>query len=808
MPASENPGSTFDSFGDLLKYLRLRARLTQRELGLAVGYSEAHVSRIEKNQRVPSSPSIAALFIPALGLEEEPDLAGRLLDLAFRARGEQPSRASRRSEFGVSETVEPPPSPAGVPTNLPLQLTSFIGRDGEIREISRMLTSPASPVRLLTLSGPGGIGKTRLALHAAFQLLGFYPNGIWFIDLAPLRSPESLPQAVAATLGIAEGPGRRSITESLIETLRPKTVLLVLDNCEHLVGSVARLADDLLRACPQVQIMATSREPVNLRGEINFRVPPLSVPGREISARQAVMQHEAVELFVQRAQLASPSFVLTDDNASAVARVCRRLDGMPLAIELAAARIHLLSAREIEARLDDRFRLLTGGPATAPRQQTLMATIEWSYELLQEPERELFRRASVFSGGWTLEACNAVGGHPGGDTLDLLTGLVNKSLVVADRKPGSGTRFNQLETIREFAREKSRMTGDAAAAQQRHFEYFFDLARQARTFGPEKLTWLNRLEADHENLRAALAWALDVGPDSVSPDTHRVERALLIVGWLADYYFYRGHSMEAREWFDRLLAIDLPPSKARALGFQRAGFLTRSHGDFDKAIDLLKRGLAIAREISDDQRAGWALVDLGNCLRDVGRMDEVLPYLREALGLFEAVKDDQGLLNSLYMLAETHEQIGDFVRARGIWEQGLQIARRTEDKSHISWGMEGLAGMEFLEGRFDRSAQLHRESLHLKVEVMDKAALAYSFEGLAQAGAARGYYSIAATLWGAAAQLRTAMNHPLDPSRRHIYISLMSRCREKMGKGEYEEHFCRGRELPLAEAIDLALQAP
>jgi predicted ATPase len=786
-----NPPPLFDTFGDLLKYLRRRAQLTQRELGIAVGYSEAHVSRIEKNQRAVDSATIAALFLPALALSSDSELARRLFELASAARGQEIVAA------------EPTAEPQGIPSNLPLQLTSFVGREAEGREIAERLVGPAR-VRLLTLSGAGGIGKTRLAVQAGFQLLEHYPAGIWFLDFAPLRSPDLLARTVADGLGVIEAHGRPDL-DALLDHLQGKSCLLVFDNCEHLVRASAELAERILRTCAGVQILATSREPLQISGETVLRVAPLSVPGSDSFGSASIAQHAAVQLFVERAKTADPGFVLNDANAPVIARICRRVDGLPLAIELAAARTGMLSIEQLEERLLPHFNVLRAGETALPRHQTLRATIEWSYDLLALPERLLFRRLSVFSGGWDLEACERVCGDANGGVLNSLTDLTNKSLVLVERRPGLPPRFRLLETIYEYACEQLTLSGEQGEMEGRHFDYFADLAARARTFGSEKTLWLDRLETELDNLRACFRRALGAASTTGEPSPALLNKAVGMAGMLVEYFYFRGHTTELLDWLRKLLAFDAPPSAGRALGFHRAGLLTRAHGDFEGALVLLRAAFEIAQQVDDTETQARALLDTGTALRELGRSEEVIATYLKSLALFERIEDDRGVLDVYYMLGETYQREETLERAQAAWERGLGLARELGDETYISWGLEGMAGVAFLEGDHARAEDLQRQSLELKWKVQDKGGIAYSLEGLAQAAAARAQPERAAILWGAAHELREFTHLTSDPSLGHVYASLIPAVQNQLGEQGFSAAFQRGRSLPLARAVEIAL---
>ena len=431
----------------------------------------------------------------------------------------------RAAELGLLETFSPPAStPQRHPSpkhNLPSQLTSFIGREKEIAEIRRLL-SPLSRAeeageglgvraRLLTLTGAGGSGKTRLALQAAAQLLDAFPDGVWFIELAPLSDPALVPQSLLSTLGLIEQAGRSALA-ILTDFLQPKRALLVLDNCEHLIQACAQLAETLLRTCPTLYILATSREALGIAGETPYLVPTLTTPDPTHANLDTLPQYEAVRLFVERAQTAWPGFALTNDNTPAVAQVCHQLDGIPLAIELAAARVKALRVEQIAARLTerDRFRLLISGTRTAlSRHQTLQALIDWSHDLLSEPERALLRRLAVFAGGWTLEAAEAVcvgDGIEADKVLHLMTQLVNKSLILAEREQGKEARYHILETIRQYASERLLKAGEGEQLRSRHLDFFLRWAERVEpdVRGPQQLKWLDQFEIENDNLRAAL----------------------------------------------------------------------------------------------------------------------------------------------------------------------------------------------------------------------------------------------------------------------------------------------------------------
>ena len=792
-----------DSFGDLLKYLRRRAQLTQRELAIAVGYSEAHLSRLEKNQRLPDLATLAALFIPALGLEEEPEIISRLLELAAISRGESlPSGGKFTVTQSVSEELAETVETIEVPSNLPLQLTSFIGRETEIEELKRLLRE--EKFRLLTLVGAGGCGKTRLALQIAEQLVPDYPHGTWFVDLTPVTDSNLVPRTTAAILGISESHSQETI-KNLVNFLRPKKTLIVFDNCEQILTGVAELIESLLRTCPQLQILTTTREVLNIPGEKQFHVSPLPTPPKDSALKvQDISAFDSVQLFVQRARNVRSDFDLTNENAANVAQVCRRLDGIPLAIELAAARVSLLRVHQIESQLNDRFKLLTGGNRALPRHQTLQAMVDWSHDLLSEEDQKFFRRLSLFSGGWTLDSANAVAADTASDvpTLEILSHLVDKSFINVERLLGEEARYTMLETLREYAFDKLSTVQETAPTRARHFDFFYALTQQARLYGNEKGWWLDKLEVEFDNIRAALSWWFEHNRDNAST----TEKAMRMVLSVLDFYWFRGFTVEGREWMDRFIAVEMPASPLHALLLQKAGWFARANGDFKIADTLLKRALDMAKDVGDWNRAAWALGDLGLSARDQGDKQQSIRYFTQGLKFARQSGEDRAIGVLLFNLAESYELLEDLNKAEDLWEQGLNLFREAGDKTHIAWGLEGLAGTAYLAKDVASALKFHLESLRIKVEVMDRLGIAYSLEGLAQVAAAA-EPERASILWGAASRLREIINIPVDPSREVLYTALIPNTREQLGEQVFDTAWKRGEVMKLDEAIEYALSA-
>ena len=616
-----------------------------------------------------------------------------------------------------------------VPNNLPRQLTTFIGREREIAEAKRLLAE----THLLTITGPGGSGKTRLSLEIGARLLSEYPDGVWLVEFAHLADPARVPQVLATALSVRE-EADRPLLVTLVDHLRPKRVLLLLDNCEHLIDACAGLADTLLRGCPEVKILPSSREALGLTGEVVFRVPPLSLPdSRLVPALERLAEYEAVRLFVDRAIAVKPDFTLTDDTAAAVVQICRRLDGIPLAIELAAARVRTLSVQQITAHLDERFRLLTGGSRTAlPRHQTLRGLIDWSYGLLSEAERELFRRVSVFVGGWTLEASVAVCAGVDVDRYDiveLLGRLVDKSLCLIDGE-GSDPRYRLLETIRQYGFEKLAETSEGQVVRARHRDFYLGFAEDAepRLQGPEQVAWLQRLEADHDNLRAALRWSLDCD---------ETEAALRFGSALSLFWDTHGYVREGREWLDELLAHarERPTSTVttrRALGkVLDAASRTRARwSEFPQATEFLTHGLAVWRELGDKRGIAEALNNLAVGATQSGDRVRARVLVAESLALFRELSDKRGTAHALNNLAEILRGEGDLPGARALFEESVPLFEAIEERRGLSHALDNLGGILTAQGDYGPAEALYSRSRRLAEELGDNHAVATALRSL------------------------------------------------------------------------------
>ena len=683
------------------------------------------------------------------------------------------------------------------PNNLPIQLTSFIGREREIAEVKRLLGA----ARLVTLTGAGGAGKTRLALQVAADVLDGYRDGAWFAEVAPLADPGLVPKTVAAALSMPEQPGREML-ETLVDALRHKTLLLVLDNCEHLLTACADLAVALLRACSQVRLLATSRERLGVPGERLWRVPSLSRPDvRHLPPAKDFVQYDAVRLFVDRTVAAARSFTVTGENAPAVAQVCQRLDGIPLAIELAAARMKVLSVKQIAARLDDRFRLLTGDSRTVlPRHQTLGAAIGWSYNLLSETERMTLRRLSVFAGGWTLEAAEAVcsgDGVEASDTLDLLTQLVDKSLVIAEILD-SGARYRFLETIRQYGWDRLVESREEAVTRTRHRDWYLDLAERTepKLRGPEQEVWFNRLETEHDNLRAALEWSAD-------EDNTNVLLRLAIA--LSDFWDWCGHFSEGRRWLESALSRDKGESAAiRIKALNKAADLAVIQGDFERSARFCEELLARSRALGDKSGIASALYIVGGVAARQGDYERARALLLESLALFQEIKDNYEtgvVLNSLGALARRQQ---DYEAAQAFFQDSLVLRRDVGNTAGIALTTGSLGWVALLRGEHKRATALLNEALMLAARLKSKRTIAWCLAGLSGAASAEGQPERAARLSGAAESLLNTIGVHEIPDRaayeRHSAVA-----REALGAAGFASMQAEGQAMTLEQAIEYAL---
>jgi predicted ATPase/class 3 adenylate cyclase len=755
----------------------------------------------------------------------------QLKDLARPERLFQVEAEGLRSGFLVLRTLDT------LPNNLPRHLTTFVGRDAETNQMRALLeTSP-----LVTLTGPGGIGKTRLALNLAADVLERYRDGVWAVELGTVTDEALVPQAVAAGLGIPLQPATAPI-EAIIAHLRPRKVLLLLDDCEHLVDACARLADALLRRCPGLRIMATSREPFGIPGESIFRVPPLSLPDPSQSlAATELPGFEALALFDERARVVQPTFRADERTIPSIARICRSLDGIPLAIELAAARVRSMPVEQIAARLDDRFRLLTGGSRVAlQRQQTLRAAMDWSHDLLTDAEKATLRRLTVFVGSFTLEAAEAV--CQGRDiesyeVLDLLTRLVDKSLVLLDAESGEG-RYRLLETVREYAREKLIEVGEAAEAQTRHRDWYLVLVERAKPEffrGADPTTWVWLYDRERGNLSAALDWSAS---DPASGDA-----LLRMAAGLWRYWEIRGYLAEASGWLARAIEADtggasevrataqtgaaviagLRGDQAAAMRYlercvdtQRAignpmaiaaalsnlASLCLQQGDADRAKALLEEGVEYARSVSDWRGVAFTLLNLASVAEGQGRHDEAFRTFEEAAQIFRAEGDVWGEAHALGQHGAALQTRGDREAAGEILGRALALYRSIGDGRGIARMLMLLADAAAQRGDTDEAIALHREGLETRRDIGDKPGSVRALERLALTLSPTDP-KLAARLLGAAEAIRIDIGATRPIAARAEHDQLVAALTAGMGAAAFGVAWEGGLSTGLDEALGL-----
>ena len=668
--------------------------------------------------------------------------------------------------------------------NFPHSLTSFVGRKREVRQVRALVLD----ARLVTLTGSGGTGKTRLALEAARRLVDHFADGVWLVELAPLTEARLIQPTLALTLQIHEQPGR-PLTATLSDYLRTKHILLLFDNCEHLAADVASLVEAFLRVAPGLHILVTSRVQLGIGGERTWSVPQL-------------VEAEAMALFAERAGHARDGFVLTPENSAAIAEICRRLDGVPLAIELAAARLRTISVDEIAARLTDRFALLTGGSRTAlPRHQTLQATMDWSHELLPPAAKCLWRRLAVFSGGFRFEAAEAICSDDLLDqteVLDLLALLLDSSLVQVHEDAGE-RRYQLLETIRDYGLRKLEEAGETETFQRRHLEWFLALARRAEPEwrGANQGAWLDRLEADLGNVRAAL--------DYSRSRADRVDDGLALASSLWLFWHTREHIGESRQWL-RSLLDQARPGRARAYGLNVAGFMAYVQGDTAAAVPLLEESLRQNEELGDRSGGNFSLLRLGIGLYYNNELERASIVLDQALSRYRQSGDRIGIYIAAYELAEALTMRGEYARAKTLHDESLALKQQQGDAWHIGLSYFGLGLLAWRQGDHRQAVAKLRESIALRQELDEWWGLTRAVEALAWVEASRGDLGRAAHLMGAAAAMLERTSTALSPN----YLVHHQQCRQAVTTGlsasGFESAWAAGHRLPPAQAVQYALK--
>ena len=833
-------------FGVWVKQHRKALDLTQEELAERAGCAAVTVRKIEAGEYRPSK-QIAQKLAECLGITP-----GQHDEFVRYARGGHASAAHL--------LVAPQPMPPGAqqrsdeplsssPNNLPTISTPLIGRRHTVTAVANLLLRPS--VRLLTLTGAPGIGKTRLGLQVATQLIYEFQHGVFMVPLSSTMEADLVAATIAHAITVKESAGR-SITESMLDYLKDKQMLLLLDNFEHVLPAAPLLAQ-LISACPGLKLLVTSRAALHLHGEQQFQVPTLGLPELTyLPDLEALLSYPAVQLFVARAQAVNPDFVLNKGNAGTVAQICSRLEGLPLALELAATRINVLPPHEMLGRLTltghPRLRLLTGGARDLPtRQRTLRDAIDWSYSLLDKAEQSIFRQLAVFVGGCTLDAAEAVCQIPDSvstDVLDAVGSLMDKSLLraaeISSQKPGpTGSRFIMLETIREFAFERLVESGESEAAQRRHVEYYLELAERAapELKGPQQSLWLNRLEQEHDNYRAALAWKLERGEVGV---------ALRLITALWSFWYVHNHLTEGRRWLDHVLAqSSILPVYLQAKAQDGAGTLAWAQGDYVAAKKfhqaslelrrdlgdrsgiatslamlgmvatgegnlkaseaLFEESLALRRELGDKWGTIISLLNLGTVVLNQGDPAKATSLFEECLALYDELGDRWGMAVVLNNLGQAAHNQEDFERAMNLQRQSVALFREAKDEWGVAAALINLGYALLMHGDHRQAQQVYAQSLTLSHDLGDKARAAACLEGLATVAGAQGKAQGMVRLVGAAETLKEAIGVPVLPSVEPQIRGYLADARVRLGEVAFGEFLTEGQAMSLEQAVEYAL---
>jgi len=722
-------------------------------------------------------------------------------------------------------------------TNLPSPITSFIGRKREVEEIVRLM----SQNRLVTLTGVGGVGKTRLAIQLSRSMLEEFDDGVWWVELAPLMDETLIPQAVARVLGVRETPAQL-LTESLKTFLREKQLLLVLDNCEHLIDTCAQFAHDLLTQCAKLKILSTSREALEVMGELEYQVQPLSLPVPErLTIMDILLEYEGIRLFAERSN-AKSGFTLTEQNATSVISICQQLDGIPLAIELTAARTRTLPIEYIADHLNDRFNLLTQGNRTAlPRHQTLRALIDWSYDLLSEPERVLWVQLSVFKGGWILSAAEAVcldHFSKSSSLSELLSQLVDKSIVLIEEQV-SVARYHMLETIRQYGQEKLKISGNEGEIRRRHVDFFIQLAEQAEPelLSGEQKKMLEQLDREYGNLRLAINWSME----------NDTGRALRLATALGHFYTIHGFFSEGKNIIEQALERTIrPPKRMCAKALLWIGVLSHDRGNYLFAEESFKKSVKLWRELGDQQGlamslnsfglTAWVegnnenargmfeeslrlyrlsnnkrgisavLQNLGNVARSTGDLFSAYQYMKESAAIARELDNRLSLASVLNDLGVVAEEQGDYTTAHRCFKESITISNEFGVKDNEAFALNSLAHVLYLQGELVESKKNYQKSLTLFRETGDKRGVAYCLEGFAKIASRLGFLTHAASLLGASDMLRETIHAPLGGVEAvELRQDLTAMC-QQLGDKIFETAFEDGQAMTMERAINFALE--
>jgi predicted ATPase/DNA-binding CsgD family transcriptional regulator/transcriptional regulator with XRE-family HTH domain len=776
-------------FSEQLRQFRLRAGLSQEGLAERAGLTASGVGALELGTRKRPYPHTVGALADALQLTP-PERVGFV------------EAAGRQRHLGATTAVA---DAADTPMNFRVPQTAVIGRSHESAHLRELISS--SDGRLVTVTGVGGVGKTCLALRVAADARGDFADGVCRVELAPVADPALVAPTVATALGLSDVAEVHPL-DAVVGFLEPRSLLLVLDNCEHLLDACAELAQRILVRCSRVRVLATSREALGIADELRMRLQPLSAPEPdEVVAADEMARYAAIQLFLERARRASPDFHLTGANAPIVAQVCSRVNGLPLALELAAARVRVLTVDQIAQRLDDALRLLTGGSRGAPsRQQTLMATLDWSRALLSDPEQAVFRRLAVFAGGCDLEAAESVCSGDGvgePDVLDELARLVDKSLIQVEHR-AAGARYRLLEPVRQYALHCLTGRGEEALARERHAGHYLTLAERAEPelHGPTQVAWQKRLDLERDNLRAALRWTQDFSQPHLT---------LRLAVALTPFWEQRGYLGEGRQWLSAAVAAQasgMAASPLEARAFVANGRLAHWQADLDTAAGFFERSLALYQDLGDDRGTAESIIWLGAVRRRQAAYAEAIPLLEDGLVRYRALGDDWGAAFALLGLGVAAAAQGELTQGRALLEESLRLYRAVEDPRYVAMVQTMLGGTLIKAREPDQAAELLTAGLAGHRDVGDRVFVPHNLIQLARVAALTQRPAQAARWLGASEAQLEAQGASLAPVNRPTIEPIMAIVRGSLSEAEIKDAWSAGRRLSLEQVVAEATADP